>query len=156
MNEWLKRNEPLASWLQGFGVVVALFFGGFQMSETRKALDASTTANEIALRTRLSEVLMRINELSIEHPELSGGYSSVQRLHLIRIEYLFQVYNMHSEGVLSEERFVAEEEYLKWIATQDFFRETWRATKSQYPRGFAKWVDTSVAEIKATLVTGPG
>jgi hypothetical protein len=155
MNAWLKRYEPLAVWLQGIGVVFALLFGGFQIREARHAFDASMRANEIALRTRLSDVLMRINEISLEHPELPSGYTSLQRLQLIRIEYLFQAFNMHEEGFLSDARFEAESEYLKWSAGQPDFLETWRSVQDQYPSSFSGWMNSSTETLVPPATVAP-
>jgi hypothetical protein len=140
--EWLKKYEPVAHWLQGLGVVIALVFGGIQLRDTKLAIEASTIANEITLRNRLSEVIIRINEAALNHPEVSSGYSSTQRIHLLRLEYFFQVFNLHVAGIINDDRYETDTRYLKWTTKLPEFIETWKVAADQYPTPFRQWVDS--------------
>ena len=84
---WLKENEYLSAWLQTVGVITALIFGAIQLRDARIAVEAGVEANNIELTNRVTDLLTRINEAALDHPEVAGEHTGVSRLHLMRLEY---------------------------------------------------------------------
>ena len=107
-------------------------------------MQVSATSNEIALRNRVSDLVIKINEVALNHPEIELGYTPTDRLNLIRIEYFFQVFNLKKAGVYDEERVKPEFEYLKWAIGQKVFRDTWLKVENEYPADFGAWVKTAL------------
>jgi hypothetical protein len=141
MLSWLKRHEALASWIQAIGVVAAISFGMVQLHQARQAIEATVTNNEIALRNSASDLLVHINEAALSHPELAGNYSGHKRLHLIRLHYFYRTYQLREAGLLDDDTFAAEEQYLTWAAKLSDFPDVWEAFRLQYPPGFRAWAD---------------
>jgi|APTNR8051073442_1049403.scaffolds.fasta_scaffold22969_1 hypothetical protein len=138
---WLKSHEHLATWAQSIGVISALIFGSYQVRQATKAIKESATANEIAIENRVSDLLVGINMAALDHPEAAGDYTGHKRLHLLRLHYFYRIYGIHSDGLLEEEKFRAEEEYLRWTGSLPDFQAVWSDFRLQYHPGFRSWAD---------------
>ena len=151
---WLNHHQHISSWLQTTLIVVTLIFGIFQIRE-------STNANEIALKGRVSNIIMRINESLIgrdekEYEKMSPATSKNQRIHLMRLEYFFQTHELYIQDIIDNDRLAAEENYLKWVSELTEFRKTWEEFGNQYPTPFRQWVckttNTSSSEPCAAFI----
>ena len=138
---WLNHHQHLSGWIQTLLIITTLVFSSIQIRDTRIAAEASLRANEIALKGRVSDLIIRINEASLAHwDDVSPNVSKIQRIHLMRLEYFFQTYELHAEKIIDDERLASEENYLRWVSNQPEFPETWVEFGDQFPDFFREWV----------------
>lgn len=141
---WLKKHHEISSWVQAVGVVGALVFGVIQLKLAREALEFSVKTNEIALRNSASDLLVGINNAALGNIDAAGEFSGHKRLHLMRLHYFYRTYELRKEGLLDDDSFAAEENYLKFSGELPDFKEVWGVFRVTYNSDFRNWIDKTL------------
>jgi hypothetical protein len=147
--DWLEDHPGLSSWVQALGVIIGITIALVQIEQATDSLKASVENNQIAIRNNASDLLVGINEAALSHPEAGGEYTGHKRLHLMRIHYFYRTFQLHTAGIIDDEAFTAETEYLAWTASLQDFPEVWGNFRLQYSHDFRSWVDTTLAGKKS-------
>src|SRR5690554_5150875 len=145
--KWFNKNHELSSWVQAFGVIGALIFGVVQLKLAREALEFSVKANEIALRNSASDLLVGINNAALVNIDAAGEFTGHKRLHLMRLHYFYRTYELRKEGLLDDDSFLAEENYLRFSGDLPDFKEVWGAFRVTYKSDFRNWMDKTLQFI---------